>query len=196
LSDPATALSAELVPVWFDAEQAKGELAPLQEAIRGMATPRPEGVYVYYASLALAGQEPAEAERVLGALRSSSGELATWREILSAQQEVTGESPASGVAALRSELPTLRGATRAAALYWVGRADVESADEAEQRDGLLALLALPAEYATSQPELAAAGLYHAAAAMAKLKEDAGAAAVRQELVTRYAGTRHALLAKE
>ena len=50
---------------------------------------------------------------------------------------------------------------------------------------------LPAEYGRTQPELAAAGLYHAAAALDKLKDDRGAVAVRYELTTAYASTQYA-----
>ena len=59
------------------------------------------------------------------------------------------------------------------------------------RDGTLALLTLPAEYGRTQPDLAAAGLYHAAAALDKLKDDRGANAVRYELTANYASTQYA-----
>ena len=70
--DPGTALSSELTPVWFDAAAAKAALPEVQQAIRGMTQPRPEGVYVYYATLALAAGEPAEADRVLASLRRAT----------------------------------------------------------------------------------------------------------------------------
>lgn len=194
-TDPATAIAPELVPVWFDEAAAKAALASVQEAIRTMPPPRPEGVYVYYATLALAAGEVAEADRVLPSLRGG-GDLATWREIIAAQREAQSGEPHESMSMLRSKLPSLQGAERAAALYWVGLADVQASDEPAQRDGLLALLALPAEFSRTQPELAAAGLYHAAAGLAKLKDDAGAAAIRQELITRYASTRHAALARQ
>ena len=56
------------------------------------------------------------------------------------------------------------------------------------RAEVLDLLTLPAHYSSQQPELAAAGLYHAASALDKLKDAAGAAAVRRELGSRYTGT--------
>jgi hypothetical protein len=75
-----------------------------------------------------------------------------------------------------------------AALYWLGLAGIQSADEGAIRDGLLALLTLPAAYRSQHPELAAAGLYHAATALDKLKDDQGAAAVRSELTGQFGAT--------
>jgi len=49
-------------------------------------------------------------------------------------------------------------------------------------------LTLPAIYGDEQVELAAAGLYYAASALDKLKDMSGAAAVRRELASQYAGT--------
>ena len=73
-------------------------------------------------------------------------------------------------------------------LYLLGLAGTKCENDNDVRDGLLALLSLPANYAGEQPELAAAGLYHAAAALDKLKDGRGAAAVRRELTTRFPGT--------
>jgi hypothetical protein len=67
-------------------------------------------------------------------------------------------------------------------------ADTQSTDEAKIRDGILTLLTLPAAYRRDQPELAAAGLYHAAAGLDKLKDDRGAAAVRYELTSQLGAT--------
>jgi hypothetical protein len=70
---------------------------------------------------------------------------------------------------------------------------LNAADATMVRDGLLDLLTLPAEYATRDRELAAAGLYQAAVALDKLKDGQGAAALRQELARQYGGTYHANL---
>jgi hypothetical protein len=190
-ADPATAVSPELVPVWFDAAAASSALPGLQEVIRAMSQPRPQGVYIYYVSLALAAGDQAEAERVMGSLRGESAAIAAWRDLLSAQQEMIAGAPGAAVRRLRTASGELPQAGHLAALYWLGLADAQSSDETACRDGILALLTLPAAYGDEQPELAAAGLYHAAAALAKLKDERGAAALRNELTTRYAGTRHA-----
>ncbi len=190
-TDTATALSAELVPVWFDAVAAKAALPGLQAAIRSLVVPRPEGVSIYYASLALAAGETAEAQRVLSALKSEEAQLVALRDVLAAQQEVAANSPGPAIGRLRARLDSLPAACRPAALYWLGLAGSQSDDADQARDGCLLLLTLPADYGQSQPEFAAAGLYHAAAALAKLKDERGVAAVRGELAGRYGGTLHA-----
>jgi hypothetical protein len=190
-ADPVTGMSPELVPVWFDGEAAKAALPGVQVAVRSMAAPRPEGMYVYYASLAIAAGEASEAERVLRSLTSRDGELLAWRGLLAAQQELAASSPGPALEQLRSASGSLPASCRPAALYWLGLADSQSSDPGTCKDGILRLLALPAEYGEAQPELAAAGLYHAAAALAKLKDDRGAEAVRGELAGRYGGTWHA-----
>jgi hypothetical protein len=188
LFDAKTAISPDLVPIWFDAEAAKAALPGVQLAIRGISQPRPEGAYIYYASLALAAGDAAEFHRVLPSIRGEDPALAVWREILLAQQEVAGGSPGSAVESLRSSVESLPENGRPAALYWLGLADIQSTDEAQVRDGILALLMLPAAYRAQQPELAAAGLYHAAAALDKLKDDRSAAAVRSELASQFGTT--------
>lgn len=188
--DAKTAMSPELLPIWFDPEAAKAALPGVQQAIREMTQPRPEGSYIYYASLALAAGEPAELERVLPSIRGDEPLAGAWRDILLAQQEVLSGSPGVRTQALRSALDTLPAACRPAALYWLGLAGLQSADEDAIRDGILQLLTLPASYAAQHPDLAAAGLYHAAAALDKLKDDAAAAAVRHELTSRFGATHH------
>jgi hypothetical protein len=50
-------------------------------------------------------------------------------------------------------------------------------------------------YGSEQLELAAAGLYHAAQGLDKLKDAASAAAVRRELASRYGGTHFGAMAR-
>jgi hypothetical protein len=186
--DAKTALSPELLPIWFDAESAKAALPGVQQAIRGITQPRPECVYVYYASLALAAGDAAEFTRVLPSIRGEDAATAPWREILLAQQEVLAGTPGSQVEALKASADKLSDPCRPTALYWLGLAEIQATDDDKVRDGILALLALPAAYRTQQPELAAAGLYHAAGALDKLKDDRGAAAVRYELTSQFGAT--------
>jgi hypothetical protein len=200
VADMKTAISPDIVPVWFDAEAANAALPGVQLAIRGMTQPRPEGAYIYYGSLALAAGDATEFNRVLSSIRGEDPTASAWRDILLAQQEVAAGNPGAAVEALRARRTgsAHHGAvggqsppydnSSPAAIYWLGLADVKSADEATVRDGILALLTLPAAYRAQQPELAAAGLYHAAAALDKLKDDRGAAAVRDELASQFGAT--------
>ena len=190
--DPATALSNELTPIWFDAQAAAAALGGVEQAIRGMTQPRPAGIYVYYATLALTAGQPEEADRVLGALVSDD-RLAQWRSVVLAQREVLAGRPDAALATLLEQRGELTEACRPAALYWLGRGQLLSTDPMTVSGGLLDLLTLPAEYASRDRELAAAGLYEAAAALDKLKDARGAAALRQELARQYGGTYHANL---
>ena len=192
--EPQTGISSDLLPVWFDAAAAKAALPGVEEAIRGLSQPRPEGSYVYYASLAFAANDSAAAERVLNSIRGEKALEAAWRAIILAQQEWSAGAPGAPgayISALRAAAHSYPDSSRPVALYWVGLADSQSADESICRDGILALLTLPAEFGRAQPELAAAGLYHAAAALDKLKDYRGAVAVRHELTSEYASTQYA-----
>ena len=196
LFDTKTGISPDLVPIWFDADAAKAALPSVQMAIRGITQPRPEGAYLYYASLALAAGDAAEFNRVLPSIRSEDAAASAWRDIVLAQQEVASDRPAAAIESLRGRVGSAHHngtgghspPYEAAALYWLGLADIQSADEARIRDGILALLMLPAAHRAQQPELSAAGLYHAAAALDKLKDDRGAAAVRYELTSQFGAT--------
>ncbi len=111
-----------------------------------------------------------------------------WQTVVRAQQELTSNSLAAATAQLRSQRDALPALCRPTSLLVLGLADVQSSQEDVCRDGLLSLLTLPAIYGNEQPELAAAGLYHAAAALDKLKDARGAAAVRRELARSYSST--------
>jgi hypothetical protein len=78
-----------------------------------------------------------------------------------------------------------------ALLYAWGAANVAKDDSDQIRDGALALLEIAARHGQTNRELAAAGLYRAAEALDKVKDTAGARAVRQELQVRFAETAHA-----
>ena len=186
--DAATAISPQLLPVWFDAAAAKESLAGVQQVIRAMGQPRPAGAYVYYATLAVAAGEKQEVERIMPALNSEDAAIVQWRDIVQAEAELTMDRAGPALERLRTSVDSLPEPYRPVALYLIGSAGVRSAEQEAVRDGILALLTLPAVYGAEHAELAAAGLYHAAAALDKLKDNAGAAAVRRELTNHYAGT--------
>jgi hypothetical protein len=186
--DPANAISSELLPVWFDAAGAKAALPPVEQAIRSLAQPRRDGVYVYYATLAIAAGETAEAERVMALLNRSQEPIATWREIVLAEQELAAGSPGAAMERLKSRQGATPEPCRPVSAFLLGMADMQSTDGNVCREGLLSLLTLPAVYSRQHPELGAAGLYHAAVGLDKLKDAAGATALRRELASRYVGT--------
>jgi hypothetical protein len=191
--NPATGIADELMPIWFDGAAAGAALASVQQTIRGLTQPRPEGAYVYYASLSAAAGQPSEAERVLPSIKREDPHLSAWRDIIQAEQELTAQSPAAAVERLHLRRDVLPDPARPVALLICGTVDAQSADEAMRQEGLLMLLTLPAVYGTAHPELAAAGLYQAALVLDKLKESRGAAALRRELTAHYGQTHHGRL---
>lgn len=186
--DEASALSSELAPIWLDAQAAAAALGGVQAAIRTMANPRPVGAYLYYASLAVAAGQMDEAERMIPLLEHPEGAARGCQELIRAQQELATGAGQRGVDQLRGQLSELPEPCRIAAHYVLGLSDLRSTNDVKRREGLLSLLAIPAAYGQSQPELAAAALYQAAAGLDKLKDRSGAAAVRAELAGRYTGT--------
>lgn len=189
--DPETALSGELAPIWFDAEAARAALPGVLAAAGKMKSPRPEGIRVYYASLALAAGETEAAERVLSGMPNEPASLAALRDLALTQRELQDQGPGPATARLAESLPELPEAARSAALYWLGKAALVAPAETERRQGVLKLLHLPALYGSQQPELAAAALFDAQAELTRLGDKQAAAKVRQELTTRYRQTRHA-----
>jgi hypothetical protein len=159
-----TAIIARLLlPVWFDADASQGRpCLALQLTIRGITQPRPEGAYLYYASLALAAGDIAEFNRVLPSIRGEDPATAPWRDILLAQQEVLAGHSGSQVTRCDPRLISLPESCRPAALYWAGpRPMCSPADEpTDPRRHPRALDSPCSPMDTQQPELAAAGLYH------------------------------------
>jgi hypothetical protein len=186
--DGATGISAELLPVWFDPSAARAALPLVQQVIRSLPQPRPDGVYVYYATLAIAAGETVEAQRVMTPLNRSQEPIATWHDIVLAQQELAAGSPGAAIERLKTRHDAVPEPCRPLVLFLIGLTDSQSTDGNVCRDGLLSLLTLPAIYSRQHPDLAAAGLYHAAVGLDKLKDATGAAAVRRELASRYVGT--------
>lgn len=191
--DAERALSGDLLPVWFDAEAAKRALPELLPTIRDMAQPRPEGVRLYYGTLAAAAGDAATAKQMLGDEQPADPLVAQLRT--SAMAVLSTESESRRVAqthldSLRKDgelLPT----AAPLALYALGISRTGSDDAALLRDGALDLLEVAAVYPTGDRELAAAALYQAAGALDKLKDSAGAARVRRELKQRFRRSSHA-----
>ncbi|HRX81289.1 MAG TPA: hypothetical protein P5307_19605, partial [Pirellulaceae bacterium] len=77
--DARTALSPDLTAVWFDATAAKAEMPKVYEVIRGMKD-RPEGVFIYYASLASTAGDDETAGKVLRAVKSTEPPISELRD--------------------------------------------------------------------------------------------------------------------
>ncbi|MBC7852702.1 MAG: hypothetical protein IAF94_04625, partial [Pirellulaceae bacterium] len=188
----------DLAPLWLDAAEAKLALPGVQEAIKKMAAPRPDEAYLYYVSLALAADDVPAAQRVLAAVQGTEPLMLELRDILLAQQELQQKVPGAALTALETRLPKLHPANRLLAHFWLAKwraaGDATEANAAPQRDAVLDFLTVAALAEDRDPELAAAGLYHALQILDKLKDTAAATAVRRELLSRYRETAQGKLA--
>jgi len=199
--DPERSVSGELLPIWFDAAAAKAALPEVLATIRTMQQPRPDGVRIYYGSLAVAAGDETNAKPMLDDLRPTDPLLEQLRLAVQAQRQIAKPTAPQADASAVAELTKLADENKLLptaeplALYVLGLARTASTDPNTVRDGVLDLLKIPALHAQGDRELAAAALYQSAIALSKLKEEAGAAAVRRELKTRFGKSLHAERAK-
>jgi hypothetical protein len=189
--DAETGMSPELLPIWFDADSARIVLPGVLKAITEMPAPRPEGTRVYYGTLALAAGEDEKAVSVLRGIEGRNPSLAELRDIAAAQREVQAGNSGPAVAALAAKADRLSPGNKPLAFYWLGMAQLRSAEVSEQREGILQLLHLPAIYARQAPELAAAALFEAMTTFQGWQDREAYLALRRELVEQYSQTYHA-----
>jgi hypothetical protein len=193
--DPATGMTPDLQPVWFDAGAAKSSLGGVLRAVTEMQPPRPEGTRVYYGTLALAAGEADQAIRVLSGIEGKHPAMVQLRGIAMAQREVAAGESGTAISTLEHNLDKFAPANKPLAIYWLGTSKLKNDDERVRRKGILRLLHLPAIYGKQFPELAAAGLYEAMRAFAAVGDDGSCAAVRRELLDQYGQTYHAAKVK-
>ena len=184
--DASRSLCADLPPIWLRPQAAKDLLPRIEQLIKELPMPRPSAAYLYYASLASEAGQFDEANRVLDAVDGADPPQRLARQLVRAQIEIQQKLPGGATSGLEQVSDgSLAGDL---ARYWQGRHLLGSSDVELQRDGLLALLSIPASDQTQQSELAAAALHDSAAALDRQGDSAGAAAVRRELAARYAAT--------
>jgi hypothetical protein len=186
--DSRTGLSSELPPVWFDAAAARATMPTVYETIRSMQRPLPGGVYIYYASLALAAGDEASATPILAAVRTEDRRLGELHEVLTAQRELMAGQTQEAVQRLDQCLAGCRDENRPLVLYWTGYAKTHVENVQVQQQGLLDLLRVPALFGQDQPELAGAALYRAHQILAQMNEPRGSVSLRKELLERYGQT--------
>lgn len=186
--DAQTALTSDLVPVWFDATAAKTAVPKVFEVIRNMKE-RPEGAFIYYASLASAAGDDESAGKILGGVRSTQPPIGELRDIIAAQREIlTSAMPNTAVLHLSDRIDKISSDNLPLALYWLGRHQLSSDDLETQQHGMLDLLRVAAVYGERQPELAGAALLLMMQKLAELKDVRGSVALRGELLAKYGST--------
>jgi hypothetical protein len=186
--DPRTAITSEITPIWLDAGAAKKAMPDVFQAIRNMKA-RPEGAFIYYASLASAANDHATAEKVLRAVHSKEPPISELRDIIAAQHEIlTSATPSLAVQRLNDSISNLSDMNRPLGLYWIGRHKLNSDETNTRQHGLLDLLRLPAAYGKQQPELAGAALLLATKELSSMKDVRGSVALRGELLAKFGNT--------
>ena len=189
--DRQTGMTAELLPVWFDVQACRTVLPGVLRAVGEMAEPRPEGMRIYYGTLALEAGQWEEARRVLAGVQGEPAKMAELLTIAVAQGEVLLGNSGEALRRLEVTRDRLAPENRPLALYWLGRSRLSDSDSDIRRVGMLQLLELPALYGDVHPELAAAGLYHTLSAFARDGDAAARASLRRELLNHYKQTYHA-----
>lgn len=197
--DPLTGLSPDLDPVWFDAAAARAALPQVRKALAAKSETAPPGVLLYGATLALTAGDEAAAKAYLADLPKTAPALRDLARVVAAQREVVIGKPGAEVEELRRQLNGLHAAARPLAYYWLGRAALASGT-ARKKEAALLLLHLPALYgdeeskagrtASYRPELAAAGLHFAVAALDG-DNDAGVTFLKDDLLRNYPHTHFA-----
>ena len=194
--DRQTGMTRELIPIWFDAEAARLALPAVLKAVSEMAEPRPEGMRIYYGTLALAAGDWDTARRVLAGVQGEQPKLAELLRIAVAQGEVLAGQRGAALQSLDEGFEKLDPENQPLALYWLGRSKLASSDASARREGMLQLLQLPALYGETYPDLAAAGLYHTMMAYAQEQDVSAQSALRRELLNHYKQTYHAQLVRK
>ena len=185
--DPATALSWELEPVWFDSAMAKQVFPEVDAFVATMRTPIPEGAKLYLASLALAAGNVEQANALLDVAYEQEKSIAL-QKILRVQQECVAGKTTGAAEELQNALPKLTEELRPVALYWLGQAGVRSTNSAQREEAFVTLLRIPALHGRRSPDLSAAALF---ATFEHYREDRRLSArLRQELLEKYPATWH------
>jgi hypothetical protein len=153
--DAPTALCWDIEPVWFNAAVAKQSLPELLAHVKEMTEPVPAGATLYTASLSLAAGEEATAQQLLAQAEWPQPKAQALRKILLLQSSLGTPDVAKRLAEVRTELPNLSPELQPFALYWIGQAELSSADENERNTAWLTLLRIPALHGERAPDVAA-----------------------------------------
>ncbi|MFI4876466.1 MAG: hypothetical protein ACIALR_14045 [Blastopirellula sp. JB062] len=185
--DPATGLSPELEPIFFDQEEAKRALPLVKAAAQDLQTPLPQAAFVYVGALAIVAGDMSLAEKSFDNLRADNALVSDWRVLAPALQDLASGRQDQVIVQLEARLPGMHPFNRSIARYLIGRARTSQTMSSAVEQGTLDLAHVPALEGTQRPELSAAALYHAMTALQKAGETRQAAAIRKEILENYSG---------
>lgn len=175
-------LAEEFPPVFFAPSAAKEALGACRSRLASWPGGKPSaGARIYVASLADSAGEHATAVEIAKPLTSLGA--TDWLLVLAAQREIVRGAPGPWIEALEKKLDSMTEPARMVGIYFDGLAGRKAAPTG--RAAVISFLSLPARYGTTSPEMAAAGLYQAAAALEAAGDARAALAVRRELLTRF-----------
>ena len=188
--DPQTGICKEFLPLWFDRTAAARALKQVTTLVEMTADPCPAArLYQTALKLAIADQQT---DIVSVSAHSKLPLASQLTSILQVQREVLTGQPGAAVLNLEGSLSRVDHSLHPLAYYWLGRAHLLNKNPNDHRQGLLLLLKIPALHHRTFPDVAAAGLAHAAQTLHAAGDQQASAALQRELSTRYSGTWHAL----
>ncbi len=187
--DSRTGLSPELPLVGYDRARAAAALPAVRARLRKLGDAAPPGLRLYAAGLALAAGDAAGVDADLAAMASPPRPLAEIAEALRAQAGLARGRAAEAFSSLERLRAGCLDTNRALIGYLLGTARL-TRGEGDPRDGVLDLLDVAASHAGEQPVLAAAALFAAQKALHDQHDEAGARALRVELLRSFPETDH------
>ena len=181
-------ISSDLLPVWFDAESAKTTYPKALELYESQKEKLPPAILFAIGSLAVCANQMEEAEKFVKELDAQPA-LNKLSIILKSQIAISKKETSLAVNQLE---PLTRDASREIrllALYWHGFAMATKSPE-DRQQAALTLLKIVASYEDQFPHLAAAALDKTREIMVIDGDKLAAAALKNELLTRYKATWH------
>ncbi len=191
--DPVTAMTPEILPIWFDKANATTALTELSETIRTLSKPVPPGARIYYGTMAIAAGQIETGERVLASLGQPSGSLGQWMMVAGAYSESERGGDNQTIMSLHANLSSMSPTIQPLASYLIGCDQLRRGSD-KQDEGILTLLSVVAVHGENYPELAAASIA-AAIDSAQTRNDSNsrhmASVLRKELLRTFPTSHHA-----
>ena len=184
-------VSLELLPIWFDRQQAELAFAELSGAFVPSSARNNARAIIYLASLAAAVERFSYSRELLDLLDQSDAETNAWRLIIEAQVDLAEHNKKTASEKLklasRSDSDGIQIVSRFLNNSEIGETPAETAQS------IMELLKIPALQGRRYPRLAAASLYQAAILAESLNWKREADSLRHELRVHYSRTFHAKL---
>lgn len=175
----------DLIPIGFEANSAKKILPDLQNTIRQIPSPRPAACYLYFAAIAVAAGDVAEAKKGLSPLEKEKGGIVGWKRLAQLQIQLAEnpllENADTIMKELRDAPPLLRGCF----VWTVAEHQWRTGNDAAKRTAIADLATLGIGLSVDGSEPSAMGLGLLAEALRQQNRIPEADTVLRTLETRY-----------